>query len=152
MLTELISESCIRAQQQVESWQAAVRAAGNLLLDAGCVENRYVDRMVESVVENGPYIVIEPGIALAHARPEEGAKKVGLSILTLASPVEFGCEENDPVRLVLGLSAVDKDSHLNLCMDIAGLIDDCDKMERLYSCKTATEIAALFRCAQTGKA
>ena len=145
MLTELINESCIRAHLQIESWQAAVRTAGNLLLDAGCVEPRYVDRMVESVEENGPYIVIEQGIALAHARPEEGAKKVGLSVLTLDSPVEFGCEENDPVRLVLGLSAVNKDSHLDLCMDIAALIDDHDKMEQLYSCRTAAEIAALLQ-------
>lgn len=36
--------------------------------------------MIESVEEYGPYIVIGPHLALAHARPEDGSLKLGLSL------------------------------------------------------------------------
>ena len=38
--------------------------------------------MIESVHEFGPYIVIAPEIAIAHARPDHNVNEVGLSLLS----------------------------------------------------------------------
>lgn len=38
-------------------------------------EKSYIDGMIDSVKEHGPYIVIAPNIALLHARTETGSKK-----------------------------------------------------------------------------
>ena len=42
------------------------------------------------VDEHGPYIVIAPGLALAHARPGPEVLADGLAVVTLAEPVPFG--------------------------------------------------------------
>ncbi|MEM4666305.1 MAG: PTS sugar transporter subunit IIA [Thermofilum sp.] len=84
-----------------ENWEEAVRLAGKLLAADGIVEERYVEAMVQVTRELGPYAVIAPGVALPHARPEDGAKEVGLSIVTLREGVNFG-SPNDPVYIVIG--------------------------------------------------
>jgi PTS system ascorbate-specific IIA component len=112
-----------------DDWRAAVRAAAELLVDAGAAEPRYVDRCIATVEELGPYMVVAPGVALAHARPEDGAVGLGLSAVTLREPVEFGHAENDPVDVVLAFGSPDRDQHVGLLGALArrlteGLADD----------------------------
>jgi len=39
-------------------------------------------------------------------------KRMCMSLVRLASPIEFGSEANDPVDLVFAFGAVDKEAHL----------------------------------------
>ena len=101
------------------SWPAAIRAAGQGLVDQGAAEARYVERCVAQVEEVGPYIVVAPGIALAHARPEDGALALGISVAVLDRPVAFGHAANDPVDVVLAFCSPDRDSHVGLLSALA---------------------------------
>ena len=56
--------------------------------------------MINAVEELGPYIVIIPHIAIAHARPSDNVLKNGISLITLKEPVEFGNKDNDPVYYI----------------------------------------------------
>ena len=103
----------------VSDWHAAIRAACHPLVEAGAFEQRYEDRCVANVEEMGPYIVLAPGIALAHARPEDGVRALGLSIAVLEHPVLFGHEANDPVDLVFAFGSPDKDAHIGLLSALA---------------------------------
>jgi PTS system ascorbate-specific IIA component len=121
-----------RHQVRAEDWRAAVRAASQLLVDVGAAEPRYVDRCIATVEELGPYMVVAPGVALAHARPEDGAVAVGLSAITLREQVEFGHAENDPVDVVFAFGSPDRDQHVGLLGALArrlteGLADDLRK-------------------------
>ena len=49
----------------------------------GTIEERYIDGMIETVKNLGPYIVIAPGVALPHARPEDGVIEPSMSLVTL---------------------------------------------------------------------
>lgn len=104
---------------QVNGWPEAIRVACRPLLDGGAVEARYIERCVEMVSTHGPYIVVAPGIALAHARPEDGAIRLGLAVATLTEPVEFGHDQNDPVDLVFAFATPDRDQHVHLLAAIA---------------------------------
>ena len=97
---------------QADSWQDSIRKAANLLLQENCIEERYIDSMINSVLKYGPYIVIDQGIALAHARPDDGVLKTGIAIATLAPSIIFGTE-NDPVKLMIVLAASGDDEHVN---------------------------------------
>jgi PTS system ascorbate-specific IIA component len=115
-----------------DDWRAAVRAASELLVEAGAAEPRYVDRCIATVEELGPYMVVAPGVALAHARPEDGALRLGLAVATLRDPVEFGHAENDPVDVVFAFGSPDRDQHVGLLGALArrlteGLADDLRK-------------------------
>jgi len=107
-----IDSKTIRTNVKVNNWQEAVQKAGDLLAAAELVETSYIDAMIETIQVLGPYCVIAPGIAMPHARAETGVRKSGFSAITLAEPVEFGNQDNDPVFLVLGFCALDHDSHI----------------------------------------
>jgi len=108
-----------RVRVAAGSWPAAVRAAGRGLVDAGAAEDRYVERCVANVEADGPYIVVAPGIALAHARPEDGALGLGVSVALLDAPVPFGHDANDPVDVVFAFCSPDRDSHVGLLGSLA---------------------------------
>jgi mannitol/fructose-specific phosphotransferase system IIA component (Ntr-type) len=68
----------------------------------------------------------------------------GLSLLTLAEPVVFGNVANDPVRLVIGLCAVDHDSHIELLAELAALLGDAKSVNFLLNALDSDEIRSLF--------
>ena len=123
-LGQAFGPGSIQAKASANDWRAALRLAGELLVTSGCVLPDYTEQMIQAVEELGPYIVIAPGIALAHARPSELVLKTGLSLVTLVEPIEFGNAANDPVSLVFALSAVDHDSHIDVLKLFANLMSD----------------------------
>ena len=144
MIQELVSSNLIIANAEADNWEEAVKIAGRLLYENDYVEERYIQSMVDIVKEYGPYIVIDEGLALAHARPEDGARKLGLSFVTLKTPVEFGSEDNDPVKLVMGLSAVDADAHLDVMSELAEILSDEAVMEQIFEADSSEKIQDLI--------
>lgn len=140
MIHEMLTENTIEVNVKAESWKDAVRRAGELLYRQEKIEKVYIEKMIEIVEEVGPYIVIMPGIALAHARPECGAKEIGLSLIRLAEPVCFGNEDNDPVTFVFALCAKDNSSHIDLISEMGQLFCDEKAMNRLMVCETKQKI------------
>ena len=98
MLSDYLSPEFIQLKVSVSDWAEAVQAAGNILVEAGKCEKGYVQAMIDAVKDLGPYMVLAPGLAMPHARPEDGVLETGISLVTLENPVEFGSEANDPYR------------------------------------------------------
>lgn len=144
-LADYINPDLIELQVEAGDWETAVRAGGKLLLDQGICEARYVDAMVRAVREMGPYMVLAPGISLAHARPEDGMLKVGMSIINLVDPVEFGNEANDPVYLVISFGGIDHESHVEMLRTLAMFLMEESNQELL---KTATSKLELLEAIQ----
>ena len=124
MIKELISENSVEVNVAVGDWREAVRESGLILERCGKIEHRYTEAMVENVENAGPYIVVAPGIAMPHARPDQGVKGIGVSMLFLKTPVNFGNPENDPVKIVVALSAKDSSSHLDTLAELMELLGD----------------------------
>ncbi len=144
VLTDYLSPDMISLQLQVANWRQAVRAGGNLLVKAGKCEPRYVDAMVKAVEELGAYMVLAPGLALAHARPEDGVIQLGMSIVTLATPVDFGSESNDPVKLVISFGGIDKTSHIGMLQELAKFLIDPANQVLLKEATTVDEVMKAF--------
>jgi PTS system ascorbate-specific IIA component len=111
----------ISVTESVSDWKEAVILSGQLLHSSGCVEAEYIEKMIKTCQELGPYIAIAPGIAIPHARPEDGAKKVCFSILIVKRGVNFG-SHNDPVYVLIAFSTPDKSSHIVLIQNLAELL------------------------------
>jgi mannitol/fructose-specific phosphotransferase system IIA component (Ntr-type) len=122
----------------------AIRAAGQLLINDGLAEPRYVEAMVEAFRDLGPYIVLAPGIAMPHARPEAGAIREGFAVLRLAKPIKFGHPENDPVRLVIPLVGSDDHSHIDLLKRLSRVLMDPDAVNTLLTTDDTALVTALF--------
>ncbi|MCS6963222.1 PTS sugar transporter subunit IIA [Thermoflexus sp.] len=144
-LLNLLPESAIRVNVPAENWREAIRACGEVLAATGAVDPAYIDQMIAVVEELGPYIVIAPGIALAHARPSPAVHRVGFSWIFLEHPVPFGHAENDPVRMVIGLAAPDPQSHVQALATLAELLADEACRAQLLQADTPAEVRRVVR-------
>jgi PTS system ascorbate-specific IIA component len=144
-LTQLLPVEAIRLGESAADWRAAVRLAGDALVASGATTPDYTDQMVATVEELGPYIVIAPGIALAHSRPSPAVLRAGISLVTLLEPVAFGHPENDPVRLVVGLAAIDEEGHITALATLAEFLSDERRRAGLIGAASAGEVFSRVR-------
>ena len=142
-LSALLPPEAIRIGAQATDWRAAVRASGAALVASGATTDAYTDEMIATVEQLGPYIVIAPGIALAHSRPSPAVHRAGMSLVTLASPVEFGHRDNDPVRLVVGLAAPDDEGHVTGLATLAEFLSDEARRTALFDAPDAAAVRAM---------
>ncbi|MEX2562421.1 MAG: PTS sugar transporter subunit IIA [Nitriliruptoraceae bacterium] len=108
-----------RVRRPADDWRAAIHLACEPLVEVNAVASGYPDRCVAMVEEHGPYIVLAPGIALAHARPEDGVEVACLAVVTLTEAVDFGHEANDPVDVVFAFGSPDADQHVGMLSELA---------------------------------
>lgn len=125
-------------------WREAIRLAGQGLVAGGFTTDAYTDQMIDTVEKMGPYIVIAPGLALAHSRPSDAVLRTGLSWVRLTEPVEFGSKSNDPVSLVIGLAGHDENEHIGVMSAIAGALIDPKKTADLAKAGTPEEIREIL--------
>ncbi|MGG0425885.1 PTS sugar transporter subunit IIA [Priestia megaterium] len=135
MLQDILKDSNVLLKQDCRDWKEVITKVGLPLVKEKVIEERYINAMIKSVEEFGAYIVVGKHLALAHARPEDGVNKLGISVMTLNEPVNFGNEENDPVKIVFCLAAVDSYSHLNVMKSLIELINDEEKLDQLIVAK-----------------
>jgi ascorbate PTS system EIIA or EIIAB component len=143
-LANELSDTGIVVGATATTWQQAITLAGDALVRSGITTKSYTFEMIDTVAKLGPYIVIAPGIALAHSRPSPAVLKTGISWVQLADPVAFGNPINDPVSLVIGLAAIDHDGHLALMSSLASVLMDEEKMGKLRAATTSEDVLALL--------
>lgn len=143
-LSQLLSGNAIRIGAHARDWRAAVRVSGEALVASGATDPAYTDEMIATVEQLGPYIVIAPGIALAHSRPSPAVHRSGISLVTLTTPVAFGHRQNDPVSLVVGLAAPDDDGHVTALATLAEFLADDERRAALMAAPTPEAVRRLI--------
>jgi PTS system ascorbate-specific IIA component len=144
LLADAFGEGAILIKESVDTRSAAIEIAGELLVQSGKAKHSYVASMLEAVERFGPYIVIAPGIALAHGKPSEDVIETGLSLLVLKQAIEFKHAQNDPVQLVFGLAATDHESHIETMAKLAELLSDQDRVSTLLTSSDSDQIRVLL--------
>ena len=142
MLNTWLSDSTIVLRKSVDSWQQALDICGKPLLDAGLITKDYLTAIKKQHEKLGPYYVLAPGLAMPHARPEEGAK--GLSLLKLEEGVSFNAEEFDPVDVIILLAAPDKHSHIEMISALAELFSSEKDLQELHQARNLEEIKTII--------
>lgn len=143
-MQKLVNLEDIRLKVKVDDWQDAVKKAGWILVENGYVTQAYVDAMLQTVQTLGPYIVVAPGLAMPHAKNTSGVLRSGISIMTLAQPVEFGNRSNDPVYMLIGLAGINDSLHLDILQAIATIFEDETILPMLAACDSKERIAEVF--------
>ena len=109
----VLNKDNVKLKVKASDWEEAVRIGAGMLVEQGCAKQSYVDGIIASVKELGPYIVIADGIAMPHTRPEQGAIGIGCSLITLDQPVKFDGDDSE-VKVMICFSAVDSESHMDI--------------------------------------
>ena len=140
MLLDLLSKERISTNVKAKDWYEVGRKVGDLLLRDDLVEDRYIDAMIKSLEENGPYIVMAKGVAIFHARPEDGVKETGMSLVTLNSPVEFGHESNDPVKIAFAFGSINDEKHVEAMSQLMTVLMEDGSLNKIYNKDTSNEV------------
>ena len=135
--TVMLAEG-IKLGQASVSKEDAIRAAGALLKQIGCVGDAYVDAMLEREKLVTTYMGL--GVAIPHGTTQAKGevKKSGIVMLQYPDGVEFGDEK---AQLVFGIAGVG-DEHLDLLSNISNALEDEDLLEQL---KTTTDVNLILK-------
>ncbi|GAB2027506.1 PTS sugar transporter subunit IIA [Lactovum odontotermitis] len=129
-----------------ESWEEALRIAGSGLVREGYITADYIDEIIQNVKDNGPYIVIVPGVVMPHAMADSSAV-LGTAIGFSKFKEDISFDPDDPDneekkgRLFFTLAAKDSREHLeniSKLMDLLltdGMIEALEGLENLQDYK-----------------
>ncbi len=129
----LIDSNGVKLNQPPVSKEEAIRAAGELLVEQGCVDEAYVEAMLERERLVSTYMGM--GLAIPHGTSEAKSlvKKTGIVLLQYPEGVSFGDEK---AQLIFGIAGVG-DEHLELLSKICEVLEDEEILEKM---KTTTDI------------
>lgn len=121
---DMLNKKQISLGEIAKDWEEAVRKAGNLLLNNNCVEESYVEDMIQYIKNYGSYMVMGRNIAFPHAKTDNNVNKTAFSIITLKNSVLF--PEDIPVKTIIAFSSKDTKEHLDSFLEI---VEEIEKPE-----------------------
>ncbi len=101
--------------------------------------------MINKVVDHGPFIHIGKGIALPHARPEDGVNAIGMSLLKVKEPVLLNDDPQHTIHVFICLAAVDNELHLKALASLTKILSNNEKLTALLSATNADQIIEVIR-------
>jgi len=101
----------------------AIRQAGELLVNSGCVKPAYVDGMLAREETMSTYL--GNGVSIPHGMYENRSDiiQTGISVLQIPQGVEW--EDGEKAYLVIGIAA-SSDDHVGVLANLAEVIEDED--------------------------
>lgn len=126
------------------TWQAAIRQAARPLIAERAVTEGYVKAILASAERNGAYFVYCPQVALAHAGPNDGVLKFGISLIRLQTELAFGHPVHDPVRYVICLAARQDEPLLQEVLKIMDLLSREEIRKELDGLQSPEEFFTYF--------
>lgn len=123
----VIDEKGVMLNLSPVSKEEAIRAAGELLVKQGCVDEAYVDAMLEREKLVSTYMGM--GLAIPHGTSEAkgSVKKTGIVLLQYPEGVDFGEEK---AQLVIGIAGIGEE-HLDLLSKICEALEEEEVMEKM---------------------
>lgn len=149
-LHQLLPPSHIQLDVEATDWRDAVAKSAQPLVEMGYIEPRYIDAMIENIVEHGPYVVLVPHFAIPHETPEKGVYKMGMNLIRLKTPVRFDADDHDPVEFVCTLAPVDHKSHLKAFFNLLSMLTkpELNVFQELRDARTPEETAIAIETAE----
>ena len=139
-LTSLLAESSIRLDSHATDRLDAVRQCGQALLEAGAVDESYIDAMLQR--EHSVSTFVGEGVAIPHGTlaGKEAVKQDALVVLRFPDGVDW---DGNDVRVCVGIAAAGG-GHIALLSQLAEILLDPEKAEQLRSATTAEQVYTLL--------
>lgn len=142
-LIDYFPGSSISIKNSANNWQEAIDISMSSLLANHYITSDYIKAIKDSTLNNGPYYILAPGVAMPHARPECGAIKTGMSLTLLKQEVTFA-DDNEGIKLLIGLSAADSDSHIGAIQALSELLCEEEALTALLAAKSEKQLADII--------
>ena len=139
-LTTLLAEGSIRLDSHAEDRFDAVRQCGAALLEAGAVDESYIDAMLQR--EHSVSTFVGEGVAIPHGTlaGKEAVKHDALVVLRFPDGVDW---EGNQVSVCVGIAAAGG-GHIALLSQLAEILLDPAKAEQLRTATSAEQVYELL--------
>ncbi|MGL5123714.1 MAG: PTS sugar transporter subunit IIA [Fusobacteriaceae bacterium] len=128
---------------KVNNWREGVEQAGEILLSKNKIEKRYIESCIKNIEKFGSYIILTDGVAMPHARPEDGSLETSLSLLVIKEGVIF-FEDQEKINLIFMLASKDSTSHINILKKLSNVIDDEEIIKKISNSSSESEILSFL--------
>lgn len=145
MLEKWLKKDHIQIIDSVSDWKEAIRICGIPLVKHNIIAEGYINAIYDSYETSGPYYVLKKGVAMPHAKPEQGAYEIGLSLLIISGGVNFNSEGNDPIHIVILLSSKNNDSHTEIITSLGELLFSDDVIDDLVQSQSSEDIYEIVK-------
>lgn len=126
------------------NWIDAINLAGNILLIQDCINEEYINEMIDNIKQFGPYIKVGEKIAIAHAKPGGNVYAEGFSLLLSSEGIFFDEYNEPPINLMFCFSTKGELEYIDLFWQITHLANDKKLISSLINSKTAGEAYQLI--------
>lgn len=139
-MSDILALSQVKVPGTATSKDAAIREAGQLLVDAGAVSPAYVDAMFER--ERSVSTYMGNYLAIPHGTNEakDSIARSALSVVRYDPPIDWDGSE---VRFAVGVAGVNN-GHLEILNKIAIVFSDTDEVDKLVAAGSAEELYHLL--------
>ncbi|MGM9631197.1 BglG family transcription antiterminator [Butyricicoccus sp.] len=141
-LLNLLQLKYVQLHEDELEWREAMRLAAKDLIRDGYFDTRYVEKAIENVEEYGSYIIVNKGIALAHANREAGVYADGISLLVAKDGIQF--EDGETVYLLFFFSQKGEADYLDLFKEIIRLGNDQGNIEKMRRMDRTSDVYQLI--------
>jgi PTS system mannitol-specific IIA component len=139
-LTALLAESSIRLDETAADRDEAIRATGRALVEAGAVDESYVDAMFQREQSVSTYV--GEGVAIPHGTlaGKDSVKADALVVLRFPTPVDW---DGNEVSVAVGIAAKGN-GHIAILSQLASILMDPDSAAALRGATTSAEVYELL--------
>jgi len=122
-MPDILTHETIRLQATAETKEDAIRQAGELLVEAGCVKPDYVLGMLER--EKTMSTFVGNGVSIPHGQFDdlELVNRSGISVLQVPSGVEW--LPGRTAYLIVGIAATHGE-HISILQNLAEVVENLD--------------------------
>lgn len=122
----------------------AIELGVNQLIKANKAKIGLRDAILDSMQKNGPYFVLSPKLALAHAAPGDYCLEPALSLIVFSKPISFSENEKHDVQVLVTLSAPNANSHMDLIVWFSQKFGNGEVVKKLCCAKNVDEITKIL--------
>ncbi|SDJ58428.1 BglG family transcription antiterminator [Salimicrobium halophilum] len=140
-LHSLLPPSHIQRTEEVRDWEEAVRSCASPLVQEEYITPDYVQKMIHAS-SNDPYIILGKRLAIPHAAPEDGVKRMGMSMLSVRNGVSYAGTD---IYWIVVIAAVDKHQHMTALMQLMEIAQNRSLEDQVLNAASAEEIYRILR-------
>ena len=131
-IAELLTAADIQITDRPLNWEEAFRLSAGPLIQAGAIEETYVEQAIENVREYGDYVIVSKGVVLVHAQKEYGVHRDCLNLLVAKSGALFE-ESGETANLIFCFANQGDKKYLDLLRSIIRLGRIEGRIEKICS-------------------
>ncbi|WP_461218079.1 PTS sugar transporter subunit IIA [Lapidilactobacillus salsurivasis] len=120
----IFDSTMLKYHQSQQTWQSAIRLSASELLAKKSIDPKYTEKIISNIERFGPYMIITPGILLAHAGEQDGVIKNGFSMHVFHNPIAFPGKNVFPVSVIITIAVKDHRSYPVVEKIVQWVLDD----------------------------